>query len=144
MKKHIHFLSLLLIFSLLPACGSFFSKPQPGKTQLQPVFARAPFDEYWVGISFNEAKIGFSHMKISGPGKNGNRLTIESRASLAFHFLMYDKRLALSTHDTVHPDLTIDTFSYSLDTAFHFKRHTGGIFPDEQPERLLQPGRRPA
>jgi hypothetical protein len=54
-----------------------------------------PYSEYWTGIVFNGAKIGFSHFTISPSASLAGRSDIRSDAALRIRFLMFDKHIKI-------------------------------------------------
>ncbi len=74
-----------------------------------------PVDEYWTGIVFNGAKVGFSHLTVSPAQEVSDRFDIRSEAALRIRFLMFDKRINMKSYDRVAPDLSLEQFFYEHD-----------------------------
>jgi hypothetical protein len=82
----------------------------------QPVAASQwPATEYWTGIIFNGAKIGFSHFKISPAAPGADRYDIYSEAYLRTRLLWIDKTINLKSYDQVDTDLSLIRFHYQYD-----------------------------
>ncbi len=71
-----------------------------------------PYQEYWTGIVFNGAKIGFSHFTISPSKTSADRFHVRSAVSLRIRFLTFDKQISLKSDDHVAADLSMDHFDY--------------------------------
>ena len=71
--------------------------------------------EYWTGIVFNGAKIGFSHFRLSPSADDRTRFDIYSEAYFRFRFLLIDKKVNLQSHDLVAADLSLIRFDYTMD-----------------------------
>jgi hypothetical protein len=69
-----------------------------------------PYQEYWSGIVFNGAKIGFSHLRIARAADAPELFEVESRAVFTLRFLGIEKKFQLRSRDLVHPDLTLARF----------------------------------
>ena len=102
-----------LAFVLLSGCvrAPFVAIEPPSRT-LRYELADLPYSEYWTGIVFNGAKIGFSHFSIRPDREN---FIIESKASLRFRLLGIDKTVKLISFDRVTPDLRLKEFSYDYE-----------------------------
>jgi hypothetical protein len=68
-----------------------------------------------MGIVFNGAKTGFTHMAMSPAEDEEDRFDVRSEASLRFRFLMMDKRVILKAYDRVGNDLSLKHFAYDYD-----------------------------
>lgn len=74
-----------------------------------------PYEEYWTGIVFNGAKVGFTHFKLS-PGPPGSGcFDVRSEAVLRIRFLGFDKKIHLKSFDRVAGDLSLQHFEYDYD-----------------------------
>jgi hypothetical protein len=112
----IYFLLLILIFLFNGCAGKYFR--DAGKPPLPPpqfVLTDWPYEEYWTGIIFNGAKIGFSRFNLSSSKSDPNHFDILSEAALHFRFLMFDKKINLKSHDQVAGDLSMINFKYEYD-----------------------------
>jgi len=74
-----------------------------------------PTTEYWTGIIFNGAKIGFSHFKMSPATAETDRYDIYSEAYLRTRLLWLDKTINLKSYDQVDADLSLIRFHYEYD-----------------------------
>jgi len=74
-----------------------------------------PYQEYWTGIVFNGAKIGFSNLVISPSPSNPDCFDIRSEAALRIRFLNFDKKINLHSFDQVAKDLSLKCFEYDYD-----------------------------
>lgn len=107
---------VLVFVLLLSGCiGHYFRKavqapplPKPIRLSEQPVL------EYWTGIVFNGAKIGFSHFRLSSSAENRTQFDIYSEAYFRFRFLMIDKKINLQSFDLVAADLSLIRFNYTI------------------------------
>jgi hypothetical protein len=117
-----------MVLSLAAGCSSpYFRKvPEPAEQALPPrTLAQWPFDEYWAGIVFNGAKIGFSHFSLSpGPDSDG-WFTVRSEAVFRIRFLLFDKQIRLRAEDRVREDLSLVDFCYDYDLDGNRKRLSG-------------------
>lgn len=109
-------LLLLPLGLLLGGCaGGHFHKVPGGSpgTVRYPLDAW-PYRDYWTGLVFNGAKVGFSHLRLEVP-EGGGAPAIRSEASLRFRFLLLDKSVNLLAYDRVGPDLSLQGFDYDYD-----------------------------
>ena len=110
---------LLLVAAglLISGCASVYFRKAGDPPATPPQFALAewPYDEYWTGIVFNGAKIGFTHVSVSPVEHEVDMYDIQSEAVLHFRFLMFDKKVNLRSHDQVAADLTLQRFDYDYD-----------------------------
>lgn len=103
-------LLLVVVFSaIVSGCsGRYFRAAEPPDAVDRYTLAELPQSEYWTGIVFNGAKIGFAHTRISP--LSADEFEIRSEASLLFRFLGFEKRIRLQTVDVVSPDLSLRRF----------------------------------
>ncbi|UCD90855.1 MAG: transglutaminase domain-containing protein [Desulfobacterales bacterium] len=108
---------LIILIVLFNSCaGKYFR--DAGKPPLPPpkfVLSDWPYEEYWTGIIFNGAKIGFSRFNLSSSTSDPNHFAIVSEAALHIRFLMFDKTVNLKSHDQVAEDLSMESFMYEYD-----------------------------
>jgi hypothetical protein len=111
---YILLLVLPLVFS---GCASLYFRDAGELPPLPPRFdlSHWPYNEYWTGIVFNGAKIGFSHFSLSPAKEAVNRFDIRSEAFLRVRFLTFDKKINLKSYDQVAEDLTLKRFVYDFD-----------------------------
>ena len=93
----------------------FRSGGEPPAAPVHYSLAEWPFDEYWTGIVFNGAKIGFTHLSLAPAVDADNQFDLRSEAFLRFRFLMFDKQANLRSSDRVAFDLTLLHFFYDYD-----------------------------
>lgn len=108
------FIALLMVQS---GCGWMYFR-SAGAPPTEPVhynLADWPKGEYWTGIVFNGAKIGFTHFALTPAENAENEFDIRSEAVLHFRFLMFDKKVTLKSFDRVADDLTLRYFAYDYD-----------------------------
>jgi len=106
-------LLLLLLMLFLGCAGRYFQDAGPAPPAAPPYsLSQWPYSEYWTGIVFNGAKIGFSFVALSQSDYTVSDFVIESEAVFRIRFLMMDKKINLKSHDQVGADLTLKRFSY--------------------------------
>ena len=111
-----HLLILLLCVLITGCAGLYFrSAGEPPVPPPRYSLVRWPYGEYWTGIVFNGAKIGFTHLQLAPVENATNRFDIHSEAVLRFRFLMLDKRITLKSLDRVADDLSLESFFYDYD-----------------------------
>ncbi|MGD8503815.1 MAG: transglutaminase-like domain-containing protein [Syntrophobacterales bacterium] len=119
---------LLVVLLLLPSgCGwMYFRKAgEPPSPPLRYTLADWPFEEYWTGVVFNGAKIGFTHLSLSPAETAAAHYEIRSEAALRFRFLMFDKKITLKSYDLVAADLSLRSFAYDYDLDGNILKLTG-------------------
>ena len=111
------YLLVILLLLMQSGCAWMYfrkaSEPPP-----EPVYyslAEWPFEEYWSGVVFNGAKIGFTHLSLSPAEDSEKEFDIRSEAVLHFRFLMFDKKVNFRSFDRVANDLTLRHFVYDYD-----------------------------
>jgi len=93
--------------------GRYFHDAGPAPPSAPPYsLSQWPYSEYWTGIVFNGAKIGFSFVALSQSDNTVSDFVIESEAVFRIRFLMMDKKISLKSHDQVGADLTLKRFVY--------------------------------
>jgi len=103
---------LLAALSLaLGGCAGMYFKDAGPAPAVGYTLETLPYFGYWSGIVFNGEKVGFSRFAIrKQPGSE--RREIESEASMALHFLGWEKTILLRARDVVNADLTLAEFDY--------------------------------
>jgi transglutaminase superfamily protein len=104
-------LAAALLILLSGCAGQYFRDAgAPPPTPPRYSLADLPQPEYWTGIVFNGAKIGFSHTRVapSGPGQ----YEIKGEALLKFRFLGFEKRVQVHSLDTVDAEARLLRFAY--------------------------------
>ena len=96
---------------LLSGCASQYFRdagapPEPPRYTL----ATLPQPEYWTGVVFNGAKVGFSHTRVTLAGDSLYEL--QGEAFLEFRFLGYQKRVQVRSLDTVDGSARLVRFAY--------------------------------
>jgi transglutaminase-like putative cysteine protease len=112
--KWFRYLLFLIALLLVSGCAGlyFHDAGEPPVRSATHSLHQSPHQEYWTGIVFNGAKIGFSHLALS-PCENGSgSFDIHSEAVLRFRFLMLDKKIVLRAYDQVADDLSLIEFDY--------------------------------
>ena len=110
-------LVLLFLAIVISGCSSiYFRKADqlPPILKPMPLSERSPI-EYWTGIVFNGAKIGFSHFRLSPSQNNTDQFDIQSEAYFRFQFFLVDKKINLKSFDVVAADLSLVRFDYTFD-----------------------------
>ena len=112
--SYVLFILLLLAQS---GCGwmYFRSGGEPPPESVRYALAEWPFEEYWTGVVFNGAKIGFTHLSLAPAEDSEGQFDIRSEAVLHFRFLMFDKKVNFRCFDRVADDLTLRHFVYDYD-----------------------------
>lgn len=100
----------LLVF--LSGCASQYFRDAGAPPPQAPRYSLAslPQPEYWTGIVFNGAKVGFSHTRVAPAG--GDLYELQGEAVLRFHFLGYEKGVQVRSLDTVDKNAHLVRFSY--------------------------------
>jgi hypothetical protein len=105
--------ALLWLLLWLGGCASFYFKdagPPPSASRY--TLDRWPYSDYWTGIVFNGAKIGFSHLTLAPAADAPGQYEIHSDAAFVLHFLGLEKKFQLRARDRIHSDLTLASFEY--------------------------------
>jgi hypothetical protein len=99
----------LLIF--LAGCASQYFRDAGAPPSEPPRYALAnlPQPEYWTGIVFNGAKVGFSHTRLTPAG---GLFELQGEAVLRFRFLGYEKRVQVRSLDTIDESARLVRFAY--------------------------------
>lgn len=121
-------LLLVLLFLFCSCTGKYFR--DAGKPSLPPFrlsLSEWPYKEYWTGIIFNGAKIGFSRFTLTPFKENNDLFEIRSEAALRIRFLMFDKTINLKSYDQVAGDLSLVRFIYDYDYDGNRQTLTGQV-----------------
>lgn len=127
-RRYGRFLLPALLFFCSSCAGKYFrdagKPPWPS-----PFFTLSawPYKEYWTGIVFNGAKVGFSHFSLSPSKSAPDRFDIRSEAALCIRFLMFDKKINLKSYDQVGRDLSLECFSYEYDLDGNWMKLNGRL-----------------
>jgi hypothetical protein len=139
------------LLALLSGCASqYFRDAGAPPPEARYSLADLPQPEYWTGVVFNGAKIGFSHARVApaGPGL----YELQGEAFLSFRFLGYEKRVQVRSLDTVDAGARLLRFSYHYvlddteqdvtgevrDGKLHCRVTTAGRPPELKEETLTE------
>lgn len=119
-------LFVFALLFLLSACAGLYFRDAGLPPIARPyTLEQWPYEEYWTGIVFNGAKIGFTHLRIEPVEEAPGYFAIYSEAALRFRFLMVDKMVNVSTQDIVRNDLTLARFNHAYNLDGNRKQLTG-------------------
>ena len=105
--------SLFFAVLILHGCTArYFRDAGPAPAPVPRSLQNWPYHEYWTGIVFNGAKIGFTHLRLQPAEKAPGRFELHSEAYLRFRLLMFDKTIKLRSYDRIAADLTLQSFEY--------------------------------
>jgi len=96
---------------LLSGCASQYFRDAGAPPAVPPRYALAdlPQPEYWTGVVFNGAKVGFSHTRLTPAG---GLFELQGEAVLRFRFLGYEKRVQVHSLDTIDESARLVRFAY--------------------------------
>jgi hypothetical protein len=100
----------LLVF-LSGCAGQYFRDAGAPPPEPRYSLATLPQPEYWTGVVFNGAKVGFSRTRVASLGDG--RYELHGEAVLRFRFLGFEKRVQVRSLDTVDEKARLLRFSYS-------------------------------
>lgn len=123
------YLLLTALPVLLGGCAGlyFHDAGVPPSPPPRYVLAEWPYKDYWTGIVFNGAKIGFTHLSLL-PAEDGEKcFDIHSEAVLNFSFLMLNKKVILKSYDRVADDLSLKSFFYEYNLDGNRLKLTGRL-----------------
>src|SRR6266568_9560888 len=142
----------LLVF--LSGCASPYFRDAGAPPLPPPHYSLAdlPQPEYWTGIVFNGAKVGFSHSRVTRAAQQG-LYELHGEAVIRFRFLGLDKRVQTRSLDTVDENAKLVRFDYHYVLDDSEQRVTGGVRdgrlgyevataqrpPERKEERLSEP-----
>jgi len=103
--------AVLLLAAGLSGCASWYFEKAGAPPTPSPKYelAQWPYKEYWTGIVFNGAKIGFSHLSLA---PSDAQYEVRSEASFVLHFLGLEKKFRFKSADRVDSNLTLRRFEY--------------------------------
>ncbi len=103
--------AVLLLATWLTGCASWYFQEAGAPPSPTPKYelAQWPYKEYWTGIVFNGAKIGFSHLSLAPAGTQHE---VRSDASFVLHFLGLEKKFRFKSTDRVDGNLALQRFEY--------------------------------
>ena len=122
-------IALLLLAALsLGGCAGMYFKDAGAPPAAEPCDpAHWPYREYWTGIVFNGAKVGFARLTLAPAADAPGRYDIDSEAVFALRFLGLEKKFLLKARDRVHADLTLASFDYDLNMDGNRQQLTGTV-----------------
>lgn len=146
-------LAALALLAFLGGCASQYFRESEAPPPQAPKYSLAelPQPEYWTGIVFNGAKIGFSHTRVTPAA--GGLYDVHGEAVLSFRFLGVEKRVQVRSLDTVDSGARLVRFAYHylLDDTEQdvsgevgggrllYRVATGGRSPEQKEEPLTEP-----
>jgi hypothetical protein len=123
------YLLIIAVSVLLGGCAGLYFR-DAGVPPYQPpryVLAEWPYKDYWTGIVFNGAKIGFTHLSLLPAEDVKKRFDIRSEAVICFRFLMLNKKVTLKSYDRVADDLRLESFFYEYNLDGNCLKLTGKL-----------------
>jgi len=99
--------------ALLSGCATQYFRDAGAPPFPPPRYSLAdlPQPEYWSGIVFNGAKVGFSHSRVARAPENG-LYELHGEAVIRFHFLGLEKNVQMRSLDTVDENAKLMRFAY--------------------------------
>jgi hypothetical protein len=139
----------LLVFLCGCASQYFRDAGAPPSEPTRYSLASLPQPEYWTGVVFNGAKVGFSHTRVA---RTGDLYEIHGEAVLRFRFLGYEKRVQVRSLDTVDANARLLRFAYHYvldeteqdvsgevrDGTLRYQVSTGGRAPERKEQTLSE------
>lgn len=144
--------AVLALLVLLAGCaGQYFRDAGGTAVESRRTLTGLPQPEYWTGIVFNGAKIGFSHTRVA-PAAQG-LYELHGEAVLSFRFLGFEKRVQVRTLDTVDSGARLVRFAYHYvldeteqdvsgevrDGQLRYAVSTAKRAPEQKEESLAEP-----
>ncbi len=142
----------LLVF--LSGCASSYFRDAGAPPLPPPRYSLTdlPQPEYWTGIVFNGAKVGFSHSRVTRAAQPG-LYELHGEAVIRFRFLGLEKRVQMRSLDTVDGSAKLVRFDYYYVLDDSEQRVTGEVRdgrlgyrvataqrpPERKEERLSEP-----
>ena len=142
----------LLVF--LSGCASPYFRDAGAPPLPPPRYSLAdlPQPEYWTGIVFNGAKVGFSHSRVTRAAQQG-LYELHGEAVIRFRLLGLEKRVQMRSLDTVDENARLVRFDYHYVLDDSEQRVTGEVRdgllgyqvataqrpPERKEERLSEP-----
>lgn len=103
---------LLAAAGVLGGCaGRYFHDAGPPPAVPAYTLASLPYKEYWTGIIFNGAKVGFGRFHLQALPQQG-LYEMQSEAVIRLRFLGLDKSIRLASREVVREDLTLVRFRH--------------------------------
>ncbi len=139
---------------LLSGCASTYFRDAGAPPLPPPRYSLAglPQPEYWTGIVFNGAKVGFSHSRVTRAAQQG-LYELHGEAVIRFRLLGLEKRVQMRSLDTVDGSAKLVRFDYHYVLDDSEQRVTGEVRdgrlgyqvataqrpPERKEERLSEP-----
>lgn len=116
------------VLALLSGCAGryFHDAGAPPVPAPRYSLAELPQSEYWTGVVFNGAKVGFTHTRVT-PATQKGLWDISSEAVIHFRFLGFDKRVQMRSRDTVDDTGKLVHFEYEYVLDESTQRVTGNV-----------------
>lgn len=133
-----------LVLLALTGCASLYFRDAGSPPEPAPQYRLEnwPYKEYWTGVVFNGAKIGFTHLSLAPAKDDPGRYEIRSEAVIVLHFLGLEKKINLKAFDRVNDDLTLDRFAYEYNIDGN-RMELSGKLKERQLLVTITAGRRP-
>ncbi len=111
MVRSLRIPAVLLLAAWLSGCASWYFQEAGAPPSPAPKYelAQWPYKEYWAGIVFNGAKIGFAHLSLAPADA---QYEVRSDASFVLHFLGLEKKFRFKSTDRVDSNLALQRFEY--------------------------------
>jgi len=121
-------LSLVIVAHALwlSGCASWYFQKAGPPPSPSPKYelAQWPYKDYWTGIVFNGAKIGFSHLALAPAGAE---YELRSDAAFVLHLLGFEKKFRFKSEDRVDDDLRLQRFEYDYHIDGNDLKLTGEV-----------------
>ena len=116
------------ILAVLSGCAGryFHDAGAPPVPAPRYSLAELPQKEYWTGVVFNGAKVGYTRTRVTRSAQ-ANRFEIDGEAVIHFRFLGYDKRIQMRSRDTVDANAQLLAFEYEYLLDESVQRVTGEV-----------------
>lgn len=119
---------VFVALTLVSGCTGRYFHDAGTPPVLTPRYSLAdlPQKEYWTGVVFNGAKVGYTRTRVT-QSTQANRFDIDSEAVIHFRFLGYDKRIQMHSRDTVDANAQLLAFDYEYLLDESVQRITGEV-----------------
>ncbi len=126
MVRSLRIPAVLLLAAWLSGCASWYFEKAGTPPTPPPKYelAQWPYKEYWTGIVFNGAKIGFSHLSLAPVD---GQHEVRSEASFVLHFLGLEKKFRFKSADRVDSNLALQRFEYDYHIDGNDLKLTGEV-----------------
>jgi len=121
-------LTLVFIAGLVGGCaGMYFKGAGPPPPAPDRTLDAWPYREYWQGIVFNGARIGFAHLTITPAPDAANQFDVHADAAFVLRLLGLEKKFTFKARDRVNADLSLAGFDYDFDLDGSHRRLHGRV-----------------